>query len=72
MEENEIHTEKYTIVPNCAVCQTPCENTSDYDMNRIYNAEADVRDLKLKMLSVLKELAADIYSGQKWDVMPVP
>ena len=65
----EIHTEKYNIAPNCAVCQTPCGNTSDYDMNRIYNADTDVRDLKLKMLSALKELAADLYSHQKQDVL---
>lgn len=65
----EIHTEKYTIAPNCAVCQTPCGNTSDYDMNRIYNADTDVRDLKLKMLSALKELAADLYSRQKQDAL---
>lgn len=61
----EIHTEKYSIAPNCAVCQTPCGNTSDYDMNRIYNAKADVRDLKLKMIAALRELAADLYSRQK-------
>ena len=65
----EIHTEKYTIAPGCAVCQTPCGNTSDYDMNQIYNAKADVRDLKLKMLSALKELAADLYGHQKSDVL---
>ena len=65
----EIHTEKYAIAPSCAVCQTPCGNTSDYDMNRIYNAETDVRDLKLKMLSALKELAADLYSYQKLNVL---
>lgn len=65
----EIHTEKYNIAPNCTVCQTPCGNTSDYDMNRIYNADTDVRDLKLKMLSALKELAADLYSRQKQDAL---
>ena len=31
----EIHTEKYAVAPGCAACQTPCGNTSDYDMNRI-------------------------------------
>lgn len=66
---DEIHTEKYTIAPNCAVCQTPCGNTSDYDMNRIYNAETVVRDLKLKMLSALKGLAADLFSYRKSDVL---
>ena len=66
----EIYTEKYTVAPGCAACQTPCGNTSDYDMNRIYNAEADIRDLKLKILASLQELAADIYSGNKVDALP--
>lgn len=66
----EIYTEKYTVAPGCATCQTPCGNTSDYDMNRIYNAEADIRDLKLKILASLQELAADIYSGNKVDALP--
>lgn len=67
----EIYEEKFTVAPGCAACQTPCGNTSDYDMNRIYDAEADIRDLKFKILSVLKELAAELYSLQKWDMMPV-
>ena len=67
----EIYTEKYTVAPGCATCQTPCGNTSDYDMNRIYDAEADIRDLKLKILSALKELAAELYSLQKSDKMPM-
>lgn len=61
----EIYAEKYTIAPGCAACRTPCGNTSDYDMNRIYNAEADIRDLKLKIITALKELAADLYKTQK-------
>lgn len=67
----EIYTEKYIVAPGCATCQTPCGNTSDYDMNRIYDAEADIRDLKLKILSALKELAAELYSLQKSDKMPM-
>lgn len=63
----EIYAEKYTVSPGCAACQTPCGNTADYDMNRIYEAEADIRDLKLKMLSALEELAAELYSRHKPD-----
>ena len=65
----EIYKEKYTVAPGCASCQTPCGNTSDYDMNRIYDAEADIRDLKIKILSALKELAAEIYRGNKVDAL---
>ena len=65
----EIYAEKYTIAPGCATCQTPCGNTSDYDMNQIYDAEADIRDFKLKILLALKELAVDIYKSQKVTLM---
>ena len=65
----EIYTEKYTVAPGCAACQMPCGNTSDYDMNRIYDAEANLRELKFKILSALKDLAADIYSGNKMDAL---
>ena len=66
----EIYTEKYTVAPGCAACQMPCGNTSDYDMNRIYDAGADIRDLKIKIISALKDLAADIYSGKRMDALP--
>lgn len=54
---SEIRSEKNKVAPNCAVCQTPCGNTSDYDMSRIYNAREEIRDLKLRILDVLQELA---------------
>ena len=63
----EIHTEKYIIAPGCATCQSPCGNTSDYYMNRIYEAETEIRDLKLEILSATEELAADVYSRKKVD-----
>lgn len=65
----EIYAEKYTVAPGCATCQTPCGNTSDYDMNRIYEAGTDIRDLKLKMIAALRELAADVYRHQKPDAL---
>lgn len=66
---DEIYAEKYTIAPGCATCQTPCGNTSDYDMDRIYEAGADIRELKLKMIAALRELAADVYRHQKPDAL---
>lgn len=52
---DEIHTEKYTIAPNCAVCQTPCGNTSDYDMNRIYGdaSFSDSMEIFYKVLAYI-------------------
>lgn len=56
----EIHAEKNVIAPGCALCATPCGNTSDYDMDRIYNAEDEIRKVKLHILSELREAAAYI------------
>lgn len=66
----QIHTEKFAVAPGCAVCQTPCGNTSDYDMNRILNAEEDIRNLKLQILSHMQELAEELYRCQKVDSLP--
>ena len=57
----EIYAEKNVIAPECAVCAMPCGNTSDYDMNRIYQAEDGVRKVKLDILTKLSELASNIY-----------
>lgn len=58
---DEIYAEKNMIAPECATCAMPCGNTSDYDMNRIYQAEDGVRKVKLDILTKLSELASDIY-----------
>lgn len=62
---NDIYSEKNSVAPGCAVCKTPCGNTSDYDMSRIYKADSGARDAKLRVLDVLKELAVYIYRCQK-------
>jgi hydroxylamine reductase len=53
----KIYAEKKVIAPNCADCKFPCGNTSDYDMNRIYSADEDIRKLKLKVLYLLEKIA---------------
>ena len=57
----EIYAEKNIVAPDCASCASPCGNTSDYDMNRIYDAEAEIRDIKLGLLSKCQCLAAYVY-----------
>ena len=57
----EIHAEKYVVSPGCAQCAMPCGNTSDYDMGRIYDAEDEICELKLQILSELQKLAERIY-----------
>ena len=55
----QLRAEKNVISPNCATCQTPCGNTSDYDMSRIYYAAPTIRDLKQKVLAEIRQLATD-------------
>ena len=57
----EIYTEKNTIAPNCAQCTSPCGNTSDYDMQKIFQAEEPIRNVKLQILSELHSLASYLY-----------
>lgn len=66
----EIYSEKYAVAPGCATCQSPCGNTSDYNMNRIYNAEDSIRSLKLQLLSELQNLAWDLYRNDKTNLLP--
>lgn len=55
---NDIYLEKNAVAPGCATCLSPCGNTSDYDMNRIYRADEEIRDLKMQILSKCRTLAA--------------
>lgn len=57
---DEIRAEKNRIAPNCAYCASPCGNTSDYDMSRLYESENETGQLKIKILCELNEIAASI------------
>ncbi len=50
----ELRAEKNKIAPGCAICQNPCGNTSDYDVELIDRFEEN----KLRILSELHEIAA--------------
>lgn len=60
----EIRNEKYAISPGCAQCAFPCGNTSDYDMERIYHADASIRNAKLQILDGLRHIAAYLYPSR--------
>lgn len=67
---DELYLEKNTVAPGCANCASPCGNTSDYDMRRIYEAEDEIRSVKLQIISRLQNLAAYIY--QSWEAEEKP
>ena len=44
---DRVHAEKFKVVPDCAICASPCGRTADYNMANIWNAPEDVRSLKV-------------------------
>ena len=55
-----VRDEKNAVAPGCAFCASPCGNTSDYDMRRLYEAEHVVRDAKLRLIGSICSAAARI------------
>lgn len=45
-----LHKEKYNISPGCAVCQSRCGNTDDYDISLILGEEQDKLDIKQELI----------------------
>ena len=67
---NDIYSEKNSVAPGCATCATPCGNTSDYDMRRIYEADDAIRKVKLQILEKIQKLAAYIFHNQESGRIP--
>lgn len=57
----KIRKEKNTVAPDCAVCASPCGNTSEYDVRNIWNHEDEVRGVETAILFGVREMAAMIY-----------
>lgn len=55
-----VRAEKARFAPGCSSCTAPCGRTADYDMQALWNAEEEVRALKLRILADLREIAAHI------------
>lgn len=50
----------------------PCGRTADYDMQALWNAEEEVRMLKLRILADLREIAAHIAHAPLFSIFPSP
>lgn len=59
-----VREEKAAIVPGCAGCASPCGNTDDYDMDRLWNAQEDIRSLKSLILFGIRGMAAYAYHAE--------
>lgn len=51
----KIHKEKFTISPDCASCQNPCGNTSDYEVSKFDETEPELIELKNQLLEVMTQ-----------------
>ncbi len=56
-----VHAEKLRLVPDCAVCTSPCGRTADYDMQQLRCAPEDTRALKSDILSGVRGLASLVH-----------
>lgn len=54
-----IKAEKSKIAPMCESCAARCGNSDDYDMNRLYDAPDEIRELKLAILHKIQKMAKD-------------
>ncbi len=72
----KVHAEKERLAPGCSQCMAPCGRTADYDMQALWSAEEEVRALKLRILTDLREIAAHIahapaQQDEETDVYPL-
>lgn len=72
----KVRAEKERLAPGCSQCMAPCGRTADYDMQALWNAEEEVRALKLRILADLREIAAHIahapaQQDEETDVYPL-
>lgn len=56
-----VNKEKNLISPGCSQCVDKCGNTDNYDMNKIWNAQEDIRSLKSLLLFGIRGMAAYAY-----------
>lgn len=64
----EVRAEKFAVAPDCAVCANPCGNTSDYDMDRLYTADPEVRETKVQILAALREAAKSLFQTPEAEI----
>ncbi len=57
----EVRAEKNKLVPQCALCVSPCGNNDEYDMSEIWDADEDIRSLKSLILFGIRGMAAYAY-----------
>ena len=54
-----IKSEKSKIAPMCETCAARCGNSDDYNMKKLYHAPDEIKELKLKILHKIQDMAKD-------------
>lgn len=62
-----IHAEKFRVSPNCATCENPCGNTSDYEVAKFEECDADVKAEKDKLFD---EIVSYLKKRDKSSMLP--
>ena len=57
----KVRKERDRIAPGCNACDQPCENSQEYDMKNLWEAEEDIRSLKSLILFGIRGMAAYAY-----------
>lgn len=57
---DRVHEEKFKLVPDCALCKSPCGNTSDYDASLFRKSQAPNQKLNLEIIAGLEKIAYSI------------
>ena len=56
-----VEVEKQRVQPDCAACVSSCGRNDNYDMEKLWNADEDVRSLKSLILFGIRGMAAYAY-----------
>ncbi len=57
----QVRNEKSKFVPKCSSCELPCGRNNDYDMQKLWNDNENIRSLKSLILFGIKGMAAYAY-----------
>lgn len=58
---DKVDAEKRKLVPECYNCAASCGRTNDYDIQKLWNAEEDIRSLKSLILFGIRGVASYAY-----------
>lgn len=59
----EVREDKFSVVPNCRYCESPCGNTSDYDMKKLLEEDESIQAFKQLIILILRGIATNAYQA---------